>query len=51
MIYIIKDKENEYRFNDWYEVIDYAKDRINEDKLMQEMNEDIHKFLQQNDKR
>ena len=37
MIYITKDKEKEYRFMYWYEVVEYAQDRIREDRIMKEI--------------
>lgn len=45
-IYVTKDKESEYRFLDWNEVIEYAKNRIKdhdiETEVLNDLNREVH---------
>ncbi len=43
VIYVTKDKESEYRFNNWDEVIVYARQRIVAEDLEIEMTNDLNK--------
>lgn len=46
-IYIQKDDEDEYRFSDWEDVIDYAKERERHDASLKKLNQEITKELEE----